>query len=70
MLAGYLALMIAALFTGAALYINFAERPARLQLNDRALLAQWRPAFKRGYVIRASIASTNHLVRSAFLTFT
>lgn len=55
------ALVLSALFCGAALYVLFVEHPARTSLPPAAQLAQWQPAYRRGTLLQAPLAALSGL---------
>lgn len=57
-----LALVVAAFYSGAALYVNLVERPALLALDDRAVLAGWKVALKRGALTQAPLCVIGFLL--------
>ncbi len=53
---GLVALILATLFAGAAIYILVAEQPARLALADAPLLRHWQESFPRAARIQGGLA--------------
>jgi hypothetical protein len=49
------------LFSGASIYINLVEHPARLECGTAAALAQWGPSYKRASVMQAGLAAAGLL---------
>ena len=52
----FIATLSAALFAGAAIYINVAEHPARMQIDTRSAAVQWGPSYQRATWMQAPLA--------------
>jgi Domain of unknown function (DUF1772) len=52
-----LATLACGIFTGAAIYVNLVEQPARLSCGTALAITQWRPSYKRGSLMQASLAA-------------
>ena len=44
------------IFFGGALYINLVEQPARVSCGVPLAVTEWRPSYKRGTLMQASLA--------------
>jgi len=52
-----IALLAAGLFAGAAVYVTLVEHPARLECSIALALAEFRPSYRRGAIMQASLAA-------------
>jgi uncharacterized membrane protein len=60
-LAELIATLSSALFTGASIYINLVEHPARMQTGIRPALTEFAPSYKRATVTQVSLAVVGFL---------
>ena len=60
-----LATFSAALFAGAALYINVAEHPARMRGDIASALAQWAISYSRATLMQAPLAIVAFIASAA-----
>ena len=51
-----IALLAAAMFAGAAIYVSLVEQPARLKLADGPMLDQWKWSYDRASKMQAGLA--------------
>jgi len=53
------------IFTGAAVYINLVEHPARMQCGTRLAVAEFGPSYHRAAVMQASLAVIGFVTATA-----
>ena len=57
----FIATLSATLFTGASIYINFVEHPARMACDTKTAASVWAPSYRRATVMQASLALLSFL---------
>src|SRR5918998_1445890 len=60
-IAELIATLSSGLFTGASIYINLVEHPARMQTGIRPALAEFAPSYQRATVTQVSLAVAGFL---------
>lgn len=59
------ATIAAGLFSGAAIYVNLVEHPARMQCGNDLAIKQFGPSYRRATIMQVSLAIVGLLVATA-----
>jgi uncharacterized membrane protein len=60
-----LATLSSGLFTGASVYINLVEHPARMQCGTALAVTEFAPSYKRAAVMQAALAALGFICATA-----
>jgi hypothetical protein len=60
-----IATLACGIFTGAAVYINLVEHPARMQCGTRLAATEFAPSYRRASVMQASLAAIGFVAATA-----
>ena len=63
--AEFLAVLCAAIFAGAAVYVSLVEHPVRMTLDTRAAATQWAPSYRRATLMQAPLAVLSFIASCA-----
>jgi hypothetical protein len=56
-IAEFISVLACALFTGAAIYVNLVEHPARMQCGVEIAATEFPPSYRRGTLMQATLAA-------------
>jgi hypothetical protein len=56
-IAEFVSLLACALFTGAAVYVNLVEHPARMECGVELAATEFPPSYRRGTIMQATLAA-------------
>ena len=64
-IAEFVAVLSCSLFTGASVYVNLVEHPARMERGVELALTEFPPSYRRGTVMQATLAAVGLLAAVA-----
>ena len=64
-IAEFISVLACALFTGASIYVNLVEHPARMQCGVEVAASEFPPSYRRGSVMQATLAALGLLSSAA-----